>query len=168
MCIRARLGHWRAGLLVALAIPLSFLLLLTGMAASKASANLMSLGAIDFGLIVDGSVVMVENFLRRLEERVRALGRPLTEDERTSELSAAAGEVAGPMFLGVTVITLVYVPIFALEGIEGKMFKPMAGAVVVALAASAVVALTVMPAFASFWLRAEGPAAVGGLIRRIQ
>ena len=162
------LGHWRAALLVALAIPLSFLLLLTGMAASKSSANLMSLGAIDFGLIVDGSVVMVETFLRRLEERVRALGRPLTEDERTSELSAAAGEVAGPMFLGVTVITLVYVPIFALEGIEGKMFKPMAGAVVVALAASAVVALTVMPALASFWLRAEGHAEEGGLIRRLK
>jgi cobalt-zinc-cadmium resistance protein CzcA len=162
------LGHWRAALLVALAIPLSFLLLLTGMAASKASANLMSLGAIDFGLIVDGSVVMVENFLRRLEERVRALGRPLSEDERTTELSAAAGEVAGPMFLGVTVITLVYVPIFALEGIEGKMFKPMAAAVVVALAASALVALTVMPALASFWLRAEGHAEEGGLIRRLK
>ena len=162
------LGHWRAALLVALAIPLSFLLLLTGMAASKASANLMSLGAIDFGLIVDGSVVMVENFLRRLEERVRALGRPLAEDERTTELSAAAGEVASPMFLGVAVITLVYVPIFALEGIEGKMFKPMAGAVVVALAASALVALTVMPALASLWLRAEGHGEEGLLIRRLK
>ena len=162
------LGHWRAALFVALAIPLSFLLLLTGMAASKASANLMSLGAIDFGLIVDGSVVMVENFLRRLEERVRTLGRPLTEAERTSELSAAAGEVAGPMFLGVAVITLVYMPIFALEGIEGKMFKPMAAAVVVALAASALVALTVMPALASYWLRAKGHAEEGGLIRRLK
>lgn len=151
------LGNWRAALLVALAIPLSFLLLLTGMAATKASANLMSLGAIDFGLIVDGSVVMVENFLRRLEERVRTLGRTLTEDERATELSAAAGEVAGPMFLGVAVITLVYVPIFALEGIEGRMFKPMAGAVVVALAASALVALTVMPALASFGLRSGVP-----------
>ena len=162
----ALLGHWRAALLVALAIPLSFLLLLTGMAASKASANLMSLGAIDFGLIVDGSVVMVENFLRRLEERARSLGRALSEDERAVELSSAAGEVAGPMFLGVAVITLVYVPIFALEGIEGKMFKPMAGAVVVALAASALVALTVMPALASFWLRADGHGEEGRLIRR--
>jgi len=161
------LGHWRAALLVALAIPLSFLLLLTGMAATKASANLMSLGAIDFGLIVDGSVVMVENFLRRLEDRVRALGRPLSEPERAQELSAAAGEVAGPMFLGVSVITLVYVPIFALEGIEGKMFKPMAAAVVVALAASALVALTVMPALASFGLRASGHGAEGGLVRRL-
>lgn len=147
------LGHLRAALLVALAIPLSFLLLLTGMAASKASANLMSLGAIDFGLIVDGSVVMVENFLRRMEEKKRGLGRDLSESERTAELVQAAREVAGPMFLGVAVITLVYVPIFALEGIEGKMFKPMAAAVVVALAASALVALMVMPALASFWLR---------------
>ena len=162
------LGHWRAALLVALAIPLSFLLLLTGMAATKASANLMSLGAIDFGLIVDGSVVMVENFLRRMDDRVRSLGRSLTEDERTSELSAAASEVAGPMFLGVAVITLVYVPIFALEGIEGKMFKPMAGAVVVALAASALVALTVMPALASFGLRPSGHGEEGGLMRRLR
>jgi cobalt-zinc-cadmium resistance protein CzcA len=162
------LGHWRAALLVALAIPLSFLLLLTGMAATKASANLMSLGAIDFGLIVDGSVVMVENFLRRMDDRVRSLGRSLTEEERTDELSAAASEVAGPMFLGVAVITLVYVPIFALEGIEGKMFKPMAGAVVVALAASALVALTVMPALASFGLRPSGHGAEGGLVRRLR
>ena len=162
------LGHWRAALLVALAIPLSFLLLLTGMAATKASANLMSLGAIDFGLIVDGSVVMVENFLRRMDDRVRSLGRSLTEEERTDELSAAASEVAGPMFLGVAVITLVYVPIFALEGIEGKMFKPMAGAVVVALAASALVALMVMPALASFGLRPSGHGEESGLIRRLR
>ena len=162
------LGHWRAALIVALAIPLSFLLLLTGMAATKASANLMSLGAIDFGLIVDGSVVMVENFLRRLDDRVRSLGRSLSEEERTHELSAAASEVAGPMFLGVAVITLVYVPIFALEGIEGKMFKPMAGAVVVALAASALVALTVMPALASFGLRSSGHGEEGGLVRRLR
>ncbi|MFZ9980036.1 MAG: efflux RND transporter permease subunit, partial [Opitutales bacterium] len=162
------LGHWRAALLVALAIPLSFLLLLTGMAATKASANLMSLGAIDFGLIVDGSVVMVENFLRRMDDRVRSLGRSLTEEERAGELSAAASEVAGPMFLGVAVITLVYVPIFALEGIEGKMFKPMAGAVVVALAASALVALTVMPALASFGLRPSGHGEEGGLMRRLR
>ena len=162
------LGHWRAALLVALAIPLSFLLLLTGMAATKASANLMSLGAIDFGLIVDGSVVMVENFLRRMDDRVRALGRSLTEEERVSELSAAASEVAGPMFLGVAVITLVYVPIFALEGIEGKMFKPMAAAVVVALAASALIALTVMPALASYGLRPSGHGEEGGVIRRLR
>jgi cobalt-zinc-cadmium resistance protein CzcA len=162
------LGHWRAALIVALAIPLSFLLLLTGMAATKASANLMSLGAIDFGLIVDGSVVMVENFLRRLDDRVRSLGRSLSEEERTHVLSAAASEVAGPMFLGVAVITLVYVPIFALEGIEGKMFKPMAGAVVVALAASALVALTVMPALASFGLRPSGHGEEGGLVRRLR
>lgn len=162
------LGHWRAALLVALAIPLSFLLLLTGMAATKASANLMSLGAIDFGLIVDGSVVMVENFLRRMDGRVRSLGRPLSEVERNEELSAAASEVAGPMFLGVAVITLVYVPIFALEGIEGKMFKPMAGAVVVALAASALVALTVMPALASFGLRPSGHGEDGGVVRRLR
>jgi len=162
------LGHWRAALIVALAIPLSFLLLLTGMAATKASANLMSLGAIDFGLIVDGSVVMVENFLRRLDDRVRSLGRSLSEEERTHELSAAASEVAGPMFLGVAVITLVYVPIFALEGIEGKMFKPMAGAVVVALAASALVALTVMPALASFGLRPSGHGEEGWLVRRLR
>lgn len=162
------LGHWRAALIVALAIPLSFLFLLTGMAATKASANLMSLGAIDFGLIVDGSVVMVENFLRRVEERVHTLGRALTAEERNTELSVAAGEVAGPMFLGVMVITLVYVPIFALEGIEGKMFKPMAGAVVLALAASALIALTVMPALASFGLDGGTRGREWGLVRRLR
>lgn len=148
----ALLGHWRAALLVALAIPLSFLFMLTGMARSGLSANLMSLGAIDFGLIVDGSVVIVENILRHLAGRQKELGRILTPMERAHEVHMAAREVVRPMFFGVTIITLVYVPILALTGIEGKMFRPMALSVMLALAGSLLLALTLMPALASWFL----------------
>jgi cobalt-zinc-cadmium resistance protein CzcA len=145
----ALLGHWRAALIVTLAIPLSFFFMLTGMAQARLSANLMSLGAIDFGLIVDGAIVMVENILRRLAERQQALGRALTPDERHAGVRAASHEVARPMFFGVLIITLVYVPILALTGIEGKMFRPMALAVMLALAGSLLLALSLMPALAA-------------------
>jgi cobalt-zinc-cadmium resistance protein CzcA len=148
----AMLGHWRAALLVALAIPLSFLFMITGMAQGGLSANLKSLGAIDFGLIVDGSVVMVENILRHLAGRQEQLGRELTPQERAHEVGVAAREVVRPMFFGVAIITLVYVPILALAGIEGKMFKPMALAVMLALAGSLLLALTLMPALATWFL----------------
>lgn len=149
------LGNWRAALIVTLAIPLSFLFMLTGMAQGKISANLMSLGAIDFGLIVDGAVVMVENILRHLAEKQHQLGRPLTASERLAEVRLSAREVSRPMFFGVLIITLVYVPILALTGIEGKMFKPMALAVMLALGGSLVLALTLMPALCSWLLRGK-------------
>jgi cobalt-zinc-cadmium resistance protein CzcA len=148
----ALLGHWRAALLVTLAIPLSFLFLLTGMAQLKLSANLMSLGAIDFGLIVDGAIVMVENILRHLSERQHALGRVLTPPERTDAVRISAREVARPMFFGVLIITLVYGPVLALTGIEGKMFRPMAVAVMLALGGALALALTLMPALATWFL----------------
>ena len=147
----ALLGNWRAALIVTLAIPLSFLFMLTGMAQGRLSANLMSLGAIDFGLIVDGAIVMVENILRRLAERQHHLGRLPTRDERLATVRAAAHEVARPMFFGVLIITLVYVPILALTGIEGKMFRPMALSVMLALAGALLLALTLMPVL-SAWL----------------
>lgn len=149
----ALLGHWRAALLVTLVIPLAFLFMLTGMAQTRLSANLMSLGAIDFGLIVDGAIVMVENMLRRLAERQQSLGRTLTTDERLAAARSAAREVARPMFFGVLVITLVYVPVLALTGIEGKMFRPMAIAVMLALGGALALALTLMPALGSWLLR---------------
>lgn len=146
------LGNWRAAVIVALAIPLSLLFAMTGMVQGRVSGNLMSLGAIDFGLIVDGSVVMVENIIRHLMDRQRALGRRLTLAERVTEVLASAREVVNPMFFGVLIITVVYVPILALTGIEGKMFRPMAITVIFALIGSLVIALTLMPALCVVWL----------------
>jgi cobalt-zinc-cadmium resistance protein CzcA len=146
------LGNWRAAFIVALAIPLSLLFAMTGMVQSRVSGNLMSLGAIDFGLIVDGAVVMVENIIRHLAEKQQKLGRRLTAMERAHEVLVSAKEVANPMFFGVCIITVVYFPILALTGIEGKMFKPMAITVIFALIGSMVLALTLMPALCSYLL----------------
>ena len=145
------LGNARAAFIVALAIPLSLLFAMTGMVQGKISGNLMSLGAIDFGLIVDGAVVMVENIVRHLVAKQHKLGRKLTATERAHEVLASAKEVASPMFFGVVIITVVYVPILALTGIEGKMFKPMAITVIFALVGALALALTLMPALCS-WL----------------
>ncbi len=146
------LGNWRAALIVALAIPLSLLFAMTGMVQGRISGNLMSLGAIDFGLIIDGAVVMVENIIRHLAEKQRKLGRRLAAEERAHEVLASAKEVCSPMFFGVIIITVVYFPILALTGIEGKMFKPMAITVIFALIGALVLALTLMPALCSYLL----------------
>ena len=139
------LGNLRGGLIVASAIPLAMLAAFTGMLYAGLSGNLMSLGAIDFGLIVDGSVVMIENIVRRLSERKE--GDP-TDTKHT--ILEAAREVAKPVFFAVLIIMLVYLPILALQGVEGKMFKPMALTVIFALGAALVVSLTLMPVLASF------------------
>src|SRR5204862_7187609 len=119
------LGNWRAALIVAAAIPLSFLFALTGMLKGGVSGNLMSLGAIDFGLIIDGAVVIVENIVRQLGERQYELGRPLTAEERNRTVLAVSKQVGNPMFFGVVIITVVYIPILELTGIEGKRFHPI-------------------------------------------
>ena len=145
------LGNIRAGLLVALAIPLSMLAAATAMYYAGLSGNLMSLGAIDFGLIVDGAVVMVENILRRRGENPDA--------DPGEAIRQAAREVARPVVFGVAIITVVYLPILSLQGVEGKMFRPMALTVIFALLASLALTLTLMPALASLLLRgrvAEG------------
>ena len=147
------LGNWRAALIVAFAIPLSFLFALTGMNYYGISGNLMSLGAIDFGLIIDGAVVIVENIVRQLGNRQHQLGRPLTTEERAHVVLSASKQVGSPMFFGVVIITVVYVPILALTGIEGKMFHPMAFTVMLALGGALVLALTLMPALCSVVLR---------------
>lgn len=146
------LGNWRAALIVALAIPLSFLFAICGMVKGGWSGNLMSLGAVDFGLIIDGAVVMVENIVRRLGLRQHHLGRRLTSEERSREVLAASKQMASPMFFGVLIITIVYLPILTLTGIEGKMFRPMAVTVIFALAGALLLALTLMPALCSFLL----------------
>ncbi len=148
----ALLGNLRAAFIVALAIPLSMLFAITGMVESRVSGNLMSLGAIDFGLIIDGAVVMVENIIRHLAHKQKELGRELTAAERLQEARFSAKEVANPMFFGVLIITVVYVPILALTGIEGKLFRPMALTVIFALAGSLVLALTLMPVLCSHFL----------------
>ena len=147
------LGNWRAALIVAAAIPLSFLFALAGMQRFGISGNLMSLGAVDFGLIVDGAVVIVENVVRQIGLRQHQLGRVLTAEERTRTVLAASKQVGAPMFFGVIIITVVYIPILALSGIEGKMFHPMALTVMLALAGALLLALTLMPVLCSFALR---------------
>lgn len=149
------LGNWRAALIVASAIPLSMLFAIIGMVQGRVSGNLMSLGAIDFGLIVDGSVVMVENVIRRMSEKQHDLKRRLTPAERTGEVLIATKEVVNPMFFGVLIIMVVYFPILALTGIEGKMFKPMAITVILALTGALILALTLMPALCSYLLGGE-------------
>jgi len=148
----AFLGNLRAGLIVALAIPLSMLFAGRLMLEAGIAASLLSLGAVDFGLIVDGSVVMVENCMRRLAERQQSLGRLLTADERRDVLQTAPLEVARPVAFGVGIILIVFLPILTLEGVEGKLFKPMALTMVFALMGSLVIALTLMPVLSSLFL----------------
>ncbi len=149
----ALLGNWRAALIVSLAIPLSFLFAITGMVRFGVSGNLMSLGAVDFGLIIDGAVVMVENIVRRLGERQHAVGRLLNFRERLETVLTAAKEVGRPTFFGVFIITIVYVPILTLTGIEGKMFQPMALTVIFALVGALLLSLTLMPVLCAYLLR---------------
>jgi len=164
----ALLGNFRAACIVALAIPLAMLFAITGMVESRVSGNLMSLGAIDFGLIIDGAVVMVENILRHLAHKQRELGRELSTSERRQEVLYSAREVANPMFFGVLIITVVYFPILALTGIEGKMFRPMALTVMFALAGSLVLALTLMPALCAYFLRGKIKEKDNWLVRLIK
>jgi heavy metal efflux system protein len=148
----AFLGNLRAGLVVAAAIPLSMLFAGNLMLQAGISASLLSLGAVDFGLIVDGSVVMVENAIRRLALRQHELGRPLRKEEREETLTNAPLEVARPVAFGVGIILIVFLPILALEGVEGKLFKPMALTMIFALAGSLILALTLTPVLASLFL----------------
>src|ERR1700754_281959 len=146
------LGNVRAALITALVIPLSMLITFTGMASAKVSANLMSLGALDFGIIVDGAVVIVENCIRRLAHAQAQAGRTLTRDERFAEVFAAAQEARRPLIFGQLIIMVVYVPIFALTGVEGKMFHPMAITVVLALAAAMALTVTFIPAAVALFI----------------
>lgn len=140
------LGNIRAALITALVIPLSMLFAITGMVSNKVSGNLMSLGAIDFGLIVDGAVIVVENALRRLGLAQQRLGRLLCLQERLAEVIESTREVFNPAVFGMFIIMLVYLPIFALSGVEGKMFHPMAFTVVAALTGALIFAVTFVPA----------------------
>lgn len=149
------LGNIRAAILTALVIPLSMLMTITGMVENKVSGNLMSLGALDFGLIVDGAVIIVENCLRRFGMAQHSLGRLLTQDERFNLAAEASAEVIKPSIFGIIIITVVYLPIFALTGIEGKMFHPMAFTVVLALTSAMILSLTFVPAAVALLIRGK-------------
>jgi cobalt-zinc-cadmium resistance protein CzcA len=140
------LGNLRAALITAMVIPISMLMTITGMVENKVSGNLMSLGALDFGLIVDGAVIIMENCIRRFGMAQHQLGRLLNKQERFSLAAKATAEVIKPSIFGVIIIMVVYLPIFALTGVEGKMFHPMALTVVMALFAALVLSLTFVPA----------------------
>jgi cobalt-zinc-cadmium resistance protein CzcA len=147
------LGNVRAALITAAVIPLSMLILVTGMVQERVSANLMSLGALDFGLIVDGAVIIVESCILRLAQRQHHLGRLLDTPERFHVVYAATREVFTPSLISVLVVILVNIPLFALTGVEGKMFAPMAFTVVVALVGALVLSLTFVPAAVALLLR---------------
>ena len=140
------LGNFRAAVITALVIPIAMLMTAVGMWQGRISANLMSLGALDFGLIVDGAVIITENSLRRLAARQHAEGRQLTLPERLETVRAAADEMIQPSVYGQAIIILVYVPLLTFSGVEGKMFEPMALTVIIALAAAFVLSLTLVPA----------------------
>lgn len=149
------LGNIRAAIITMLVIPLSMLFTFTGMAAAKVSANLMSLGALDFGIIIDGAVVIVENCMRRLAHAQAATGRQLTRSERFSEVFEAAKEARKPLIYGQLIIMVVYLPIFALTGVEGKMFHPMALTVVIALVGAMLFSVTFIPAAVALFINGK-------------
>lgn len=149
------LGNFRAALITACIIPLAMLFTLTGMAEQKISANLMSLGALDFGIIVDGAVVIVENCIRRLAEAQHLKGRLLTRSERFTEVFLAAKQARRPLIFGQIIIMVVYLPIFALAGVEAKMFHPMAMTVILALLGAIILSVTFVPAAVALFVTGE-------------
>jgi cobalt-zinc-cadmium resistance protein CzcA len=146
------LGNFRAAFITALVIPVTMLLTATGMLQGRISANLMSLGAIDFGLIVDGAVIITENALRHLAERQAAAGRLLSTSERLQTVQNSAEEMIGPSVYGQAIIILVYLPLLTFTGVEGKMFEPMALTVIFALIAAFVLSLTLVPALIAIFV----------------
>ena len=146
------LGNMRAAILTAMVIPLSMLFTFTGMVQQKVSANLMSLGALDFGIIIDGAVVIVENCVRRLAHAQEVAGRKLTREERFNEVFLASQEARRPLLFGQLIIMIVYLPIFALAGVEGKMFHPMAFTVVIALVGAMILSITFIPAAVALFI----------------
>jgi len=146
------LGNIRAALVTACVIPLSMLFTITGMVASKVSGNLMSLGALDFGLIVDGAVITVENCIRMLAEKQHSLRRNLTLAERLDEITKATKEMIKPSIFGQAIIMIVYIPILTLTGVEGKMFRPMAFTVITALVGAMILSVTFVPAAVAIFM----------------
>lgn len=149
------LGNFRAALITALVIPIAMMMTATGMLKMGISANLMSLGALDFGLIVDGAVIVTENCLRRLSERQRHEGRLLTLPERMEEVMEASRQMIQPAVFGQAIIITVYLPLLTFSGVEGKMFEPMAMTVIIALVAAFILSITFIPAMIAIFIRGK-------------
>lgn len=162
------LGNIRAALITAAVIPITMLMTITGMVAQGVSGNLMSLGALDFGLIIDGAVIIIENCIRRFGLEQHELGRLLTKEERFNLTSQATAEVIRPSIFGVLIITVVYLPIFSLTGVEGKMFHPMALTVVMALLAALILSLTFVPAAVAIFITGKVEEKENGIIRFVK
>jgi cobalt-zinc-cadmium resistance protein CzcA len=160
------LGNIRAALITALVIPVTMLFTATGMLEAGVSANLMSLGALDFGLIVDGAVIIAENCLRRLGERQHHLGRVLTLKERLAEVMEASKEMIQPSVYGQAIIITVYLPLLTFTGVEGKMFEPMALTVIIALVAAFILSLTLVPALIAIFVSGKVEEKENVIIRR--
>lgn len=159
------LGNIRAALITATVIPLAMLFTFTGMVSNHVSANLLSLGALDFGIIIDGAVVIVENCVRRLAHAQEHHGRPLTRAERYHEVFAASREARRPLLFGQLIIMIVYLPMFALTGVEGKMFQPMAFTVVAALLGAMILSVTFIPAAIALFIGEKVAEKENGLMR---
>jgi heavy metal efflux system protein len=164
----ALLGNFRAALITALVIPVAMLMTATGMLQGRISANLMSLGALDFGLIVDGAVIIAENALRHLAERQAASGRLLSLSDRLQTVQASAEEMIGPSAYGQAIIILVYLPLLTFSGVEGKMFEPMALTVVLALGAAFVLSLTFVPALIAIFIAGLISEGDNGIVRQLK
>lgn len=162
------LGNFRAALITALVIPLAMLLTATGMLQGRISANLMSLGALDFGLIVDGAVVIGENCLRRIAERQHAENRPLELNERLATVVSASKEMIQPTVYGQAIIILVYVPLLTFSGVEGKMFEPMALTVILALVSAFILSLTAVPALIAILITGRIKEGENGIVRALK
>src|SRR3954470_9334720 len=162
------LGNFRAALVTALVIPVAMLVTASGMLQGRISANLMSLGALDFGLIVDGAVIIAENSLRHLAERQRALGRVLSLEERLDTVKVSTSEMIRPSVYGQIIIILVYTPLLAFTGVEGKTFEPMALTVMIALAIAFVVSLTFVPATIAITLSKPVREEENAIVRRLK
>lgn len=163
------MGNLRAGIAVAVAIPLSMLFAFLGMHQLAISASLLSLGAIDFGILVDGSVVMTDMNLKGLAEDRHRLARPLTKAERLQSIVRSSREVLRPTFFGMAIITIVFVPILTLEGVEGKLFRPMAWTFIFALSGALLIAVTLTPILSYFLLprdARENRSRLAGLLER--
>ncbi|ODS13236.1 efflux RND transporter permease subunit [Pseudoalteromonas tetraodonis] len=162
------LGNITGALITAMVIPLSMLFAITGMVGNRVSGNLMSLGAIDFGLIVDGAVIVVENCLRQLGMAQHKHGRLLTLSERLEVVTSATKEVFSPAVFGILIIMLVYLPLFALSGVEGKMFQPMAFTVVAALIGALIFAVTFVPAAIAIFVRGKVDESENAVMRGVK
>lgn len=162
------LGNLRAGLLVALVIPLTLFFVVLGMYEFAIAASLLSMGAMDFGIIIDGSVVMTDANLRSLTEHTRELGRPLTAAERLHTIAVSSRQVARPIAFGIVIILIVFLPVLTLEGIEGKMFKPMAWTFIFALIGALLIALTLSPVLSYYCLARRPKLTEGVIVRGLQ